>query len=70
MFPKDLQDILIEAQKEAEDEHAAKVLNIQPKLDQKLKDAGVKFIKFSSADANKYLDTIYSGFCDRLARNN
>lgn len=63
-LPKELQDLLIKAQKEAEEEHAIKNTKLQQQLDQKMKDAGVKYIKFSPAEAEGYVKTIYSAFWD------
>lgn len=61
-LPKETQEILMQCQKEAEDQHATAEAELQPQFEQKMKAAGVNFIRFSPSDAESYVETIYSGF--------
>ena len=61
-LPKNLQELLMQCQKEAEYEHAAKETAHQSELEKKMKAAGVNFIRFSPSDGESYLETIHAGF--------
>lgn len=67
-LPKRFQKVLIDAQVELERDWPAEQVKIDTRSWQKLIKAGVEIIKFSPADAERFIDTAYNAQWDALIK--